>query len=227
MSQGELMTIPQKNTNTNVSEKFYDKSRNDLSNLNLSSIPKDDITNYYHFLCKNCGNIPELEFTEKSKIKYRCECTKSVIKELYLEEIYNYLCVSEERDKEFEKLNCTNHKNEKYRFYCEICKENKCSKCVYKCSEHKIIKLNEDTDTKDKISYIIEKKEEFEKDKFQNIKNEDISDFSITKSILKKKTISNEINKNSKNIENKFFKKKENKTIIFKKDQKELENETL
>ena len=225
MSQGELMTIPQKNTNTNVSEKFYDKSRNDLSNLNLSSIPKDDITNYYHFLCKNCGNIPELEFTEKSKIKYRCECTKSVIKELYLEEIYNYLCVSEERDKEFEKLNCTNHKNEKYRFYCEICKENKCSKCVYKCSEHKIIKLNEDTDTKDKISYIIEKKEEFEKDKFQNIKSEDISDFSITKSILKKKTISNEINKNSKNIENKFFKKKENKTIIFKKDQKELENE--
>ena len=93
MSQGELMTIPQKNTNTNVSEKFYDKSRNDLSNLNLSSITKDDITNYYHFLCKNCGNIPELEFTEKSKIKYRCECTKSVIKELYLEEIYNYLCV--------------------------------------------------------------------------------------------------------------------------------------
>ena len=130
----------------------------DLSlNLSLSKISKSKFAESFNFLCNKCNNVPIIRFINKNKIKYICKCEDSP-KDIFIKDIYNYLSQEIETEIEY-KLKCTNHPDEKFIFFCEVCQKNLCNKCLDNCMEHKnsIKNLVYDIDTINKFNYINEK----------------------------------------------------------------------
>ena len=130
----------------------------DLSlNLSLSKISKSKFAEPFNFLCNKCNNVSIIRFINKNKIKYICKCEDSP-KDIFIKDIYNYLSQEIETEIEY-KLKCTNHPDEKFIFFCEVCQKNLCNKCLDNCMEHKngIKNLVYDIDTINKFNYINEK----------------------------------------------------------------------
>ena len=136
--------------NPDYSDPFDDSS--------ISKISKSRFARNYHFLCKECGEVPKLEFFSKNKIKYKCKTCKES-KQLLVREVYNFLYYSEGIEP-INKLRCIFHPYKKFIYYCEECNINLCSKCVEECSKNhnkKIISLTLVSDIVNKKDYIKEK----------------------------------------------------------------------
>ena len=97
-----------------------------------------------HFFCKKCMLIPTLRFISMIKIIYSCGCQEDCEEEIdkFLENtkihIKNKININNENP--FLKLSCffcQIHKGEKYFYYCEMCKQHLCRKCVRIDNEHK------------------------------------------------------------------------------------------
>ena len=129
----------------------------------ISKISKSKFAQNYHFLCKECGEVPKIEFFAKNKIKFKCETCKES-KELSIKEVYDFLYYSEGIEP-INKLRCSLHPDEKFIFYCKTCNKNLCPKCVEEClknHEKQIISLALESDIMYKKEYIKEKIKEKE-----------------------------------------------------------------
>ena len=170
-----------------------------ISNLSFSNISKNKFAEHYHFLCKFCDEVPIIKFVKRNKIKYKCKCKKSP-RLLLIKDIFDYLLYSDEIDIDLSKLKCADHEDEKYIFYCEVCKKNICYKCAFNCIEHKnrINTVALDKKTINKSKYIIQKLEEISKYSIgDDLKSEDFEEDNIsTYKLVPKKYITNLIEKN-------------------------------
>ena len=177
-----------------------------ISNLSFSNISKSKFAEHYQFLCKKCNEVPVIKFIKKNKIKYKCKCKESP-RILLIKDIFKYLLYSDEIDADTSKLKCNIHKEEKYIFYCEKCKKNKCNKCIENCIEHenRIKSLALDRNTINKSKYIVKKIEEESTAYFEDdIKSEELDENNVPsyKLIPKKLLNNNNININNNNINN-------------------------
>ena len=124
-----------------------------LNNTNSFSIPvssknknlnnKSLLSKNSHFICRNCFNVPNINFITLTKMKYSCYCYNTEyidIKEIIKKNIIK------ENEKEnngifygnFKKyLQCIKHDKNFY-YYCLDCKENLCEDCLGKTKTHKI-----------------------------------------------------------------------------------------
>ena len=148
---------------------YPDSNPFDISSI--SKISKSNFAKHYHFLCKECDEVPKIEFFSNNKIKYKCDICKEY-KELSVKEVYDLLYYSEGIEP-INKLRCRLHPYEKYIFYCKTCKKNRCSKCEKCLKNHKkeIISLSLESDIVSKKDYIIEKI----KEKKESFANDEIS----------------------------------------------------
>ena len=203
---------------------FFDPNKKDESSLssliteNVNSISFKDkensisliepfikqLKNYsfsnFHFICKKCWRIPTLKFIKKNKLLYTCKCEESP-REIFIKNIYDFLVdINKNKVDINEVLKCKKDENEKYIFYCEECKKNRCNKCSndYVYNHINSIKFFAvDRNTIDKINYIIKKIElknqnYIDLEKSINIDSEDDNDISAYKLISKSEIQNNE-----------------------------------
>jgi len=138
----------------------------------ISKISKSKFAQNFHFLCKECGEVPKIEFFSKNRIKFICKICKES-KELLIKEVYDFLYYSEGLEP-INKLRCSLHSDEKFIFYCKTCDKNLCPKCVEEClknHENQIISLALESDIMYKKEYIKEKI----KEKKESFANDEIS----------------------------------------------------
>ena len=149
---------------------YPDSNPFDVSSV--SKISKSKFAQNYHFLCKECGEVPKIEFFSKKKIKFKCDTCKES-KELSIKKVYDFLYYSEGIEP-INKLRCSLHPYEKFIYYCKTCKENLCLKCFEDCFKNhkkKIIFFASESDIVNKKDYIIEKI----KEKKESFTNDEIS----------------------------------------------------
>ena len=139
-------------------EHFYN-SESILYDNNISAINNKELN--FHFLCKECGQIPKLFFLNNGRIKLICKKERVI----FIEDILNYLDTQSFKEN---KLKCPFH-NKKFIYYCKQCKRNLCDICMNDCSKHNKIKeivcLKLYLKVFDKIAYI-QKKMKKEKNYF-------------------------------------------------------------
>ena len=157
--------------------------------LGLSEIPKSKFSEPYHIYCWKCSRVPVINFISKTEIKFICEC-KGPSKVIPIKDCFKYLYKSDIIGIEDKKLKCFFHSEEKYEYYCEICKKNLCHKCADDDIEHedKIIRLALDSDTIYKRRFIyelIKEKNQFYIDNVE-FENDDDCDVSKYKLVYKK-----------------------------------------
>ena len=172
--------------NMNICNNLIDISQDSLG---LSEISKSKFSEPYHIYCTECKRVQVVNFISKSEVKLICEC-KVPSKVFQIKECFKYLYKSNKIDIEDENLKCFFHPDEKYGYYCEICKKNLCSKCVDDDIEHKdkikIFALDNNTIYKRRYIYdLIKEKNQFYIDNVE-FENDDESDASKYKLIYKK-----------------------------------------
>ena len=110
---------------------------------NKISDNKSLLSNNSHFICRNCFNVPIINFITLTIMKYFCSCYNTEytnLKEIIKKNIIK------ENEKEKEVLNGNNFKNylqcikheKNYFYYCLDCKESLCEDCLGKTKTHKI-----------------------------------------------------------------------------------------
>ena len=146
------------NLNSRNYSDFYPMSMDNLEICNFSSININPLYFDYHFICKECHEIPKIVCFKKNKIKLICSCHNSP-KEILIKNIFNYLIDSGDHNTIPEKFRCNIHKNEINIFYCFKCGKNCCHKCINDCVEnkHEIQVLKCDIQTINSINYIFKK----------------------------------------------------------------------
>ena len=185
----ELVSFYEKD-NINTSNHLFDPLQAPSFLLDLSEISKSKFSEPFHIYCTECNRVPVIKFISKNKVKLICECTESP-KESSYEGCFKYLYHSDKIDIEEEKLKCFFHPEEKYAYYCQICKKNICFKCVNDCIEHKdeIKNLALDKNTIDKKKYIWELIKEKNKFYIDNVEFENDYDGNYSKYKLVYKNI--------------------------------------
>ena len=179
---------------------FYNDSQSNSKSLDISSISLFKLTNF-SYLCNGCTAIPVIKFFKNGKMRYICNCDESP-RDLFINDVYNLLYYSEGKEKR-NFLNCENHPDEKYIFYCKIHNINLCPKCLKKCLDHidekEIFIFDESTFNKSKY---LESKNNSD----ENVNNKDSyfeNDITYAPNIIKLKNKNQEvINIENNNIEN-------------------------
>ena len=184
----ELVSFYEKD-NINTSYHLVDPLQAPLFLLDLSEISKSKFSEPYHIYCTECKRVQVVNFISKSEVKLICEC-KGPSKVFQIKDCFKYLYKSNKIDIEDENLKCFFHPDEKYGYYCEICKRNLCSKCVDDDIEHKdkikIFALDNNTIYKRRYIYdLIKEKNQFYIDNVE-FENDDESDASKYKLVYKK-----------------------------------------
>ena len=172
--------------NMNICNNLIDISQDSLG---LSEISKSKFSEPYHIYCTKCKRVQVVNFISKNEVKLICEC-KGPSKVFQIKDCFKYLYKSNKIDTEDENLKCFFHPDEKYGYYCEICKRNLCSKCVDDDIEHKdkikIFALDNNTIYKRRYIYdLIKEKNQFYIDNVE-FENDDESDVSKYKLVYKK-----------------------------------------
>ena len=193
---------------------FYPLSMESPETCNISSININPLYSCYHFICKECKEIPKIECFKQDKIKIICSC-QNFPKEISIKNIFDYLVKSRDETEIPTKFQCIEHKNEKTIFYCKKCDINCCVKCINDCVEnkHSIQVLKIDFQTINSIKYIFEKIKEKELHFFGGSKNTSLfyenaqnnSEFRPNDSIKNNENImnkNNSYNYNNNNIQN-------------------------
>jgi hypothetical protein len=96
-----------------------------------------------HFFCQKCHLIPTIRFMSINDVIYSCGCHEDYEEKInkFLE---NTIVIIKDKIKDNNNLlfelnifYCKEHKGEKYCYYCEMCKDHLCRKCVREKNEHK------------------------------------------------------------------------------------------
>lgn len=96
-----------------------------------------------HFICRNCFNVPLINFKTLSKMKYSCSCYDA--ENINLKDIMGKNIIKENQEEKNEEKNDNNFKNylqciehnKNYFYYCIDCKENLCEDCLGNTKFHK------------------------------------------------------------------------------------------
>ena len=146
---------------------FSDLIDSSQDSFGLSEISKSKFSEPYHIYCRKCERVQVINFVSNYEVKLICEC-KGPSKVIPIKDCFKYLYKSDIIGIEDKKLKCFFHSEEKYEYYCEICKKNLCHKCADDDIEHKDkkIRLALDNDTIYKRRFIYELIKE--KNKFYN-----------------------------------------------------------
>ena len=181
--------------NSNNYSDFYPLSIESLETCNISVIDINPLYSGYHFICKECKEIPKIFCFKKDTIKLNCSCKISP-KEISIKNIFDHLIDSGDDNNMPENFLCKVHKNEKNIFYCKKCELNCCNKCINDCVEdkHEIIVLKFNIKTIHSINYI-----------FQKIKEKKLNYFGGSKStslFLENDQSNSQINQNNPNDKN-------------------------
>ena len=127
----------------------------------ISSISDKELTKNFHYMCNKCFKFIKI-IIDKDKIKFICddEKCKNFNQPIIIEDVYEKMI--ELKDNNFDILECDEHKGEKFVYYCNECKDNKCGQCGKFCEEkkHHLKDLNRDMITKKKRDYIKSKCDE-------------------------------------------------------------------
>ena len=124
-------------------EEFKQKIEKENDNSQFKQISAySDI--HDHFLCQKCNMIPTIRFKSMMNIIYSCECHKDFEEEInkFLEKNIVHIKnkINENNENPILKYSCffcQRHKGEKYYYYCEMCKQHLCLKCLRLDNEHK------------------------------------------------------------------------------------------
>ena len=181
------------------------QNKSKSKSLDISSISELKMTNY-SYLCKHCYAVPVMQFDIYGIVKYICECPLSPFYLTINEVINEYLYYSPNIDMN-KFLNCKNHPDDKYIYYCTRHKINLCPNCLDKCIDHggEIEKLILDEKTLNKSKYLESKNEDEEI--FNNKDNDSEDDIFYLPDINKlkynnPKKIKIDINNNENDIKN-------------------------
>ena len=117
----------------------FNKFRANLKELkDWKLFPYSEIND--HFICKNCKNIPIINFTSLENVDYSCSCCKVNNKEIKNIIYENIIKENEENEEEKNNdtldsqelenyLKCKKHKKI-FLYYCKTCEENICRECL-------------------------------------------------------------------------------------------------
>ena len=168
---------------TNENKDNYKDLNNSMGSIdNILPIEKnyDEYTldEYTLFLCNECFQIPLLKFDVEEKIRFLCDCERE---KASIEEIIGFLYKSEYKD--IEELNCKDHPEEKYIYFCHTCKENICQKCAILHLGHEIEYIGHNMKIVNKTQYIKEEESENFDNMEIDIENDDEEHFPIENNI--------------------------------------------
>ena len=195
---------------SNENDEKYKDLHNSLGSIdNILPIEKNYDENTL-LLCNECFQIPLLIFDVDEKIKFLCD---RKTKKASIETIISFLYKLEYKD--IKELNCEDHPEEKYIYFCHTCKKNLCRKCSFLHLGHEIEYIGHNMKVVNKSQYI---KEE-ESENFDNIKidieNEDEEHFPIENNIEQANSDNSNIeNINSEDDENPIELKEINHSIL-------------
>ena len=161
--------------------KKKDKFKTKIKKSQLFNSNENIDINEYYLICPKCKLVPFFNLCNKLYIKCNCEEVKKD---------FNYFCdnyiieKNEENElnisKEF--LKCLKHKK-KYKYYCEKCEENLCSKCFLENDHHEHKKIIFDTFVFD-TNIKIEKIQDILKEYFENKKKNNLLLKNLVKIII-------------------------------------------